>query len=41
VKGATAQEQAVSFLAVLEMARQEEVLLEQSEAFGTLVIHKI
>lgn len=41
VQGTSRQEQAASFLAVLEMARQEEVLLEQSEAFGTLVIHKI
>ncbi len=40
VQGATAQEQAASFLAVLEMARNQEVRLEQSEAFGTLVIHK-
>lgn len=40
IQGSSRQEQAVSFLAVLEMARNQEVVLEQSEAFGTLVIHK-
>ena len=41
IKGSSRQEQAVSFLAVLEMARNQEVTLEQSEAFGTLVVHKV
>jgi segregation and condensation protein A len=40
IQGASRQEQAVSFLAILEMARNQEVVLEQSEAFGTLVLHK-
>ena len=38
---ATPQEQAVSFLAVLEMARNQEVTLEQQEAFGILTLHKL
>lgn len=41
IQDATAQEQAVSFLAVLEMARNQEVLLEQPEALGTLTLHKL
>lgn len=41
VQHASPQEQAVSFLAVLEMARNQEVTLEQQEAFGTLTLHKI
>lgn len=41
VQGSSRQEQAVSFLAILEMARNQEVVLEQSEAFGTLVLHKV
>ncbi len=41
IQGTSRQEQAVSFLAVLEMARNQEVVLEQSEAFGTLVLHKV
>ncbi len=41
ITGASRQEQAVSFLAILEMARNQEVTLEQSEAFGTLVVHKV
>lgn len=41
IKGSSRQEQAVSFLAILEMARNQEVTLEQSEAFGTLVVHKV
>ncbi len=41
MRDATPQEQAVSFLAVLEMARNQEVTLEQQEAFGTLILHKL
>ena len=41
IHGISRQEQAVSFLAILEMARNQEVQLEQLEAFGTLVVHKI
>lgn len=41
IKDATPQEQAVSFLAVLEMVRNQEVRLEQEEAFGTLILHKL
>ncbi len=41
IQDATPQEQAVSFLAVLEMARNQEVTLEQHEVFGTLTLHKL
>ena len=41
IQGASRQEQAVSFLAVLEMARNQEVRLEQQQAFGTLVVRNI
>lgn len=41
VRGSHPQEQAVSFLAVLEMARSGEVTLEQDEALGTLTLHKV
>lgn len=41
ISNATPQEQAISFLAVLEMARNQEVTLEQQEAFGTLILHKL
>ena len=41
VHGSTRQEQAVSFLAVLEMARKNSVRLEQDGAFSTLTVHKI
>ncbi|MCE9643601.1 MAG: segregation/condensation protein A [Candidatus Andersenbacteria bacterium] len=41
VRGSTRQEQAVSFLAVLEMARKNSVRLEQDGAFSTLTVHKI
>ena len=41
VHGSSRQDQAVSFLAVLEMARNNSVRLEQEEAFSTLTVHKI
>jgi segregation and condensation protein A len=41
VEGSTRQEQAISFLAVLEMARNNTVSLEQNEAFSTLTVHKL
>ena len=41
VHGTTRQEQAISFLAILEMARENSVRLEQDGAFSTLTVHKI
>lgn len=41
VQGSTRQEQAISFLAILEMARKNSVRLEQDGAFSTLTVHKI
>ncbi len=41
MRGSSKQETAVSFLAVLEMARNQEIVLEQREAFGTLTLHKL
>ncbi|MEX0650063.1 MAG: ScpA family protein [Candidatus Andersenbacteria bacterium] len=41
VHGASRQDTAVSFLAVLEMARKREVELRQETAFTTLLIEKI
>lgn len=35
------QEQAVSFLAILEMARNQEIMLEQPEPFAHLILHKL
>lgn len=41
ITGAPRQEQVVSFLAVLEMARKEEVTLTQTEPFGEIVLERI
>lgn len=41
VHGYSRQEQAVSFLAVLELARNKSVRLEQEDAFGTLTVHSL
>ncbi len=41
VQGSSRQDQAISFLAILEMAKKGHVQLEQQEAFGTLLIHKL
>lgn len=39
--GASKQDTAISFLAVLELARQKEITLEQKSAFDTLTISKL
>ncbi len=41
IQGAPRQEQVISFLAVLEMARKEEISLAQSEPFGELILHRL
>ena len=41
VHGSSRQDQAVSFLAVLEMARKNSVRLEQHDLFSTLTVHKL
>ncbi len=41
VHGTSRQDQAVSFLAILEMARKNSVRLEQDGAFSTLTIHNL
>jgi len=40
IQGTPRQEQVISFLAVLEMARKEEISLAQSEPFGELILIK-
>ncbi|HSX25229.1 MAG TPA: segregation/condensation protein A [Candidatus Andersenbacteria bacterium] len=41
VHGSSRQDQALSFLAILEMARKNSVRLEQEDAFSTLTVHKL